>query len=520
MTIENPDNEIDYLSYEREINNLKKNIESGFNEENLRYFARNTIWVDDGITWKYISALKGFYKSNKIPDVMDKKFKEELWFKSDKLINSKLSHSAWLTLFYIKESCPNNFEKIAKLLLDNYVFNGCVININIDDHKEWYRITGGQDLYSMKQIIKFIGEHWDSSYDCLKFCSPFGWSYIQKWMSTVSNDGKDAFKRFGGTIQFIENFIQEQKPNESMNLFSFLKENPQKLKNLWWEKIKEIDLDVSKWINFAFRGIIQMVNSRSDLSFPHLSKNASESEKRKWKEKRENIIKEYELMLQNYISEDKNKQKETTYDKIFFSTQLWDGIINQFPVGKDDIQNFSLSKVLDYSQKNSEDTYPIGKQRREWQARKEKMISDIENYVFKNPGKKVLVCIDYHGNPDWTSENWWTKKDWERLAIISPNVKIWSIRCFFGKAFNNIYSLKSSVSWFSNYSATHLAVWEVMASGLKQWLWFNELEIYTRLNYPFSAAPLTMRYKGRNVWIAQNDEENNEEHDDQDIDYA
>jgi hypothetical protein len=44
MKIENTDKEIDYLSYKRnEISNLKRQIESGFNEENLRYFARKVV---------------------------------------------------------------------------------------------------------------------------------------------------------------------------------------------------------------------------------------------------------------------------------------------------------------------------------------------------------------------------------------------------------------------------------------------------------------------------------------------
>jgi hypothetical protein len=50
-------------------------------------------------------------------------------------------------------------------------------------------------------------------------------------MSTnVSKDSKKAFEHFGGAIQFFENFIQ--RPKDSMNLFAFLKENPQKLENL------------------------------------------------------------------------------------------------------------------------------------------------------------------------------------------------------------------------------------------------------------------------------------------------
>lgn len=518
MTIENPDNEIDYLSYEREVNNLKRGVESGFNEDNLKAFAERTIWIPESYTIDYINTLKGFYKSNRIPDVMDNAFKDKLWFKSGKLKNLKLSHSAWLTLFYIKKRCPNNFEKIAELLINNNVFKAYVIDNStkrIQNCEEWCIITGGQDFYSIKHIVNFIGNYGDSSYDCLKFCL----SFYESWMLTnVSEDSKKAFEHFGGAIQFFENFIQ--RPKDSMNLFAFLKENPQRLENLWWKlKDMKIDLDVNKWINFAFRGIIQMIKSKH-LTPPDLGKLG----KNAWKKKREEIIQKYGDMLRDYIAED-----DRPFDTIFFSAQLWDRIIDNFPVKKEHIESFwkYWCEVFDYSQKNSK--YIIDSPSEDlpkWENEKEKMIRDIKNYVERNRDKKVLICIEYHGNPDWSSENWWTKEDWEKLAtdissiVTSSNVKIWSNRCFFGKSFNNIYNLTYPVSWFSNSSATHSAVWEVMASGIKQWLWFNELEIYTRLNYPFSAAPLTMRYDGKIVWIAQNDEENNEEHDDQDIDYA
>jgi hypothetical protein len=60
-----------------------------------------------------------------------------------------------------------------------------------------------------------------------------------------------------------------------------------------------------------------------------------------------------------------------------------------------------------------------------------KMISDIENYVREHPTEKILVCINQHGSPDGSSGNSRTKEDWIRLANISPNVKIRSIRCYF-----------------------------------------------------------------------------------------
>ena len=146
------------------------------------------------------------------------------------------------------------------------------------------------------------------------------------------------------------------------------------------------------------------------------------------------------------------------------------------------------------------------------------MLSDIEEYVKEHPNEKILICIEQHGNPDGSSWNWWTKEEWLKLANISENIKIWSIRCYFGTAFDNdnIYNQKSSVSWFSNLSTGNMTVNEAINNSLNKDLWFHEMEIYTRLNYPVSVTPLTesMEYTDWNtwetetwkIWLAQNNE--------------
>ena len=149
-----------------------------------------------------------------------------------------------------------------------------------------------------------------------------------------------------------------------------------------------------------------------------------------------------------------------------------------------------------------------------------KMIFDIENYIKNHPKEKVLVCISHHGGDDWASDNGLSREDWVKLANISPNIKIWSQRCHFWSALDNkdIYNYSSAISWFSNYSATHAYVLEAINIACEKGLWFNELEIYTRLYYPRSVTPLTeiLEYKNSktkkrekwNVWLAQNIDQN------------
>ena len=56
---------------------------------------------------------------------------------------------------------------------------------------------------------------------------------------------------------------------------------------------------------------------------------------------------------------------------------------------------------------------------------------------------------------------------------------------------------------------------DIVDSASKKWLWFHEMEIYTRLNYLGSVAPLSEDIEYTNlttwnvekwkVWLAQND---------------
>jgi hypothetical protein len=106
------------------------------------------------------------------------------------------------------------------------------------------------------------------------------------------------------------------------------------------------------------------------------------------------------------------------------------------------------------------------------------------------------------------------------------------VRCYFGTAFDNdnIYNQKSSVSWFSNLSTGNMTVNEAINNSLNKDLWFHEMEIYTRLNYPVSVSPLTesMEYTNWNtwetetwkIWLAQNNEWQGDNSDNSDNNYA
>ncbi len=517
-------NNNDFWDIIEELWNLKEEI----NENSDIETTAETYWIPYDVTKEYVSILKDFYAPNKIPnDFMDKRLEDQLWFD---LWELGVTNSDGVFFYYIKKLCPNKYKDISLLIL-TMISNEWIwttpwrLNIKYDKK------------IPINEIIQSIKKYWDSAYDILKFCSPFDWSYIKKAISQYNygmNDNEivwkmteDEKKRHEEWLeshrsdsesrsmltQFFENFVYEP---ESINLLNFLKENPQTLDNLWWKEIKSINLNLDSWINFAFRGIIEMVKSRSDINFPHLNDNATDEDKiqRKWQWKR--IIKEYENMLRSYIARDfidwNNTESKKQFDRIFFTRPIWDEVIDDGSLSSDWSQQFSWNEIYDYSFNEEKDS-PDKKK-----LINTKMLSDIEEYVKEHPNEKILICIEQHGNPDGSSLNWWTKEDWLKLANLSENVKIWSVRCYFGTAFDNdnIYNQKSSVSWFSNLSTGNMTVNEAINNSLNKDLWFHEMEIYTRLNYPVSVSPLTesMEYTNWNtwetetwkIWLAQNNE--------------
>lgn len=501
---------------------LEQNLEGSLKEDfelNIMLKA-SEFWISQEITNEYIKLIK-----ENFPDWIDNK--KMIWEK----IGMEVFWNPYIWEVQIKDSFlifslmkeyPEDYNNLINSLFEIiwWAFSertwGIDPNINTD-HK---------DLESyITDYYRLIKKYWTKNiFDYIKYCKPNASSYTRKWSiimgKTIYEWGNDSRERMSATIQFFEIFWDEP---EAWNLFNYLKNNPQKLENLWWKELKTIDLNTENSINFCFRWILEMVKSRPDINPPHLKEQPTEEEKKQWENDWNHIIREYENMLRDYIAKDfENNSENKTFSKIFFTTSINDWVLGEFNVSKDKIQNFSENQVIDYSYKvDKKDSENIILEK--WETEEEikekqkKMIKDIEEYVLSHPNEKILVCVEQHWNPDWSSWNGWSKEDWIKLANISPNIKIWSIRCLFWTAYENkdIYNNKSAVSWFSNKSITAAEVTSVINYALEKGVWFNEMELMTRMYYNYSVTPLTenMTYQNwetweqeiRNIWLASTD---------------
>lgn len=501
---------------------LEQNLEGSLKEDfelNIMLKA-SEFWISQEITNEYIKLIK-----ENFPDWIDNK--KMIWEK----IGMEVFWNPYIWEVQIKDSFlifslmkeyPEDYNNLINFLIEIiwWAFSertwGIDPNINTD-HK---------DLESyITDYYRLIKKYWTKNiFDYIKYCKPNASSYTRKWSiimgKTIYEWGNDSRERMSATIQFFEIFWDEP---EAWNLFNYLKNNPQKLENLWWKELKTIDLNTENSINFCFRWILEMVKSRPDINPPHLKEQPTEEEKKQWENDWNHIIREYENMLRDYIAKDfENNSENKTFSKIFFTSPINDWVLEEYNVSKDKIQNFSENQVLDYSykvdKKDSEDIIlEKWETEEEIKEKQKKMIKDIEEYVLSHPNEKILVCVEQHWNPDWSSWNEWSKEDWIKLANISPNIKIWSIRCLFWTAYENkdIYNNKSAVSWFSNKSITAAEVTSVINYALEKGVWFNEMELMTRMYYNYSVTPLTenMTYKNwetweqeiRNIWLASTD---------------
>ena len=507
---------------------LEQNLEGSLKEDfelNIMLKA-SEFWISQEITNEYIKLIK-----ENFPDWIDNK--KMIW---EKIGMEVFWNPYFWEFFQIKDSFlifslmkeyPEDYNNLINCLFEIiwWAFSertwGIDPNINTD-HK---------DLESyITDYYRLIKKYWTKNiFDYIKYCKPNASSYTRKWSiimgKTIYEWGNDSRERMSATIQFFEIFWDEP---EAWNLFNYLKNNPQKLENLWWKELKTIDLNTENSINFCFRWILEMVKSRPDINPPHLKEQPTEEEKKQWENDWNHIIREYENMLRDYIAKDfENNSENKTFSKIFFTSPINDWVLEEYNVSKDKIQNFSENQVLDYSykvdKKDSEDIIlEKWETEEEIKEKQKKMIKDIEEYVLSHPNEKILVCVEQHWNPDWSSWNGWSKEDWIKLANISPNIKIWSIRCLFWTAYENkdIYNNKSAVSWFSNKSITAAEVSSVINYALEKGVWFNEMELMTRMYYNYSVTPLTenMTYKNwetweqeiRNIWLASTDRRANE----------
>ena len=502
---------------------LEQNLEGSLKEDfELDIMLKaSEFWISQEITNEYIKLIK-----ENFPDWIDNK--KMIWEK----IGMEVFWNPYLWEFFqIKDSFlifslmkeyPEDYNNLINSLFEIiwWAFSERTwgINPNINtDHK---------DLESyITDYYRLIKKYWTKNiFDYFKYCKPNASSYTRKWSiimgKTIYEWGTDFRESMSTTIQFFEIFWDEP---EAWNLFNYLKNNPQKLENLWWKELKTIDLNTENSINFCFRWILEMVKSRPDINPPHLKEQPTEEEKKQWENDWNHIIREYENMLRDYIAKDfENNSENKTFSKIFFTSPINDWVLEEYNVSKDKIQNFSENQVIDYSYKvDKKDSENIILEKweteEEIKGKQKKMIKDIEEYVLSHPNEKILVCIEQHWNPDWSSWNGWSKEDRIKLANISPNIKIWSIRCLFWTAYENkdIYNNKSAVSWFSNKSITAAEVSRVINYALEKGVWFNEMELMTRMYYNYSVTPLTenMTYQNwetgekeiRNIWLASTD---------------
>lgn len=520
----------------RELSDLKEKIgeTSEINEIANRY------WISPEISNEYYQILKEYFWDQKInyqKEINNELCKKLFWD------DSNFGEYEWLldisfgiNIFNLKKRYPDKYAKIKNYYIDLFWANA-------DERGVIYNYAN-KDVINEKEFNKkfcgLVDRYWDNIVKYLQYCEPREWTYIRNSYSIAQNqteNHRDAFGLRSMAIHFFDIF--ENEP-EAWNLFKFLEMCPQKLENLGWKEVKSIDLDIDKWINFCFRWIMEMVKSRPDINFPQLNENPTETEKLQRENDWNKIIKEYEQMIRNYIARDFNsdwteKEKNKTFDKVFFSSIDWDPIINMW----DDIisrsvwflsenQPSSYIHKINSSDDNLDNLSNNDDSEDKVREIHQKMLSDITNYTEEHPNEKILVCIAQHWNPDWSSSNLWSKEDWLKLANISPNIKIWSIRCFFWTAFENesIYNHKSSVSWFSNQSVTSGYISNVINYAYSKGVWFHEMEIFARMNYNYSVTSLTenMEYTNRNTWeteiwkvgLAQNDKQDNRS----DISYA
>lgn len=394
--------------------------------------------------------------------------------------------------FLLSPSCPITNENI-----DNYI--NCV---NEGGHFDVRYTIEEQKSLVYYGIENFKYRDYDIIKEKLKKIEVFKSRWITKDMASF--------------VSFDFNYIEELFVNgkEWKNLFNYLSKYPQKLKNLWWIEIKEIDLNTNER-NFCFRWILEMIKSRWDMEvLPYPWEDADENNINKRKQSWEKVIKEYEDFLRYYIWKDfytnriwKRKQidRKESFDTIFYSNAVWEEDIgnatgtlwNTLKM----VQSFSKSKVLNYSS-------IIDKNWKLDQSNQKKLVNDVCEYAKQNPNQKILVYIWAHWSPDGSSGNWWEKEDWLKISKY-PNVKVMSIRCYFWSAYTNrnsdsasyIYNQESPVSWFSNMeeTSTYIAYW--LKEWFEKWLWFHELELYTRLNYR-GFSPLTdeFEYRNRKTW--------------------
>ena len=506
--------------WHEETNDLNKKYELIKTLKNLciNFADIKTFFWEDKTEFEIFNVLK----NTNLEDTIDEQRKKQIFWECSNMVESldilswiqymSLKKKLWNTLFYkyvwnfisLMEQDNTSIKKLNK-----YLSSSCrmVTEKNLDEYLDyvvkWWKVN----LYNYTlDEAKTLQEFWYN----IDIATLYNIN-ITDWKDNgITKNMCDFCSKSKFVIEDV--FINEK---EWKNLFKFLSIYPQKLQNLWWIEIKEINLNTDEWwYNFCFRWILEMIKSRWNIDIlPYPWENANENELNEWKESREEIIKEYERLLRIYIWLDfytneqwKQEQidKKSTFDRIYYSAAITEeGGIGSSWINKKSLQLFSKNNVLDYSSTIDEN----------WnlnQINWKNMIRDICDYAPNHPNEKILVYIEHHWYTDGSSGNWWTKEDWLKISKY-PNVKIMSVRCYFWEAYNSddnwswdyIYNQSSQLSWFSNKSTTSVSIWENLKEWFDKWLWFHELEIYARLKYlPDSVTPLTENFEWKISWLA------------------
>ena len=560
---------------------LLKNIEEEVNSKIFDIAEKNfkAVWegfyVPNEVIDEFLNKIKEVWKELLLADELtDEQLQKIFW--EDVSALKKYPFFTWNIkyfnlLYYVKKLCPDNYVVTMNAIMpvfmwfaDNAIMDVKLLNAKLNNEGEVYRY-----LYS------FVEKYWSKSADMINYFIARDWTYLKEWTSSMvkamldvsekNNDqdheqktdtvnwGDDLnhaltedsweavitprawensnyeekyesdlekYSQMWSAFQFYESFIFEP---EWVNLFEYLKDTPVKLSNLWWKVISEIDLNTERWINFCFHWIISMIKTRDDINFPVYKENMSDKEKTEWKKQWDKIIKEYETLLRNYISQDfttneswekVEKPRNMTFNKVFYLSPRWDDVLDNYRVSHDVVQWLTSKPVSDfiYQKTGDKDNDNIS-----GKNQFEQFSDELKTYLSENPNDKILVCINEHWSSDWSSANTMMKEDWLNLANLSENINIWSIRCYFWSAFETeqVSGLKSSVSWYSMNTPALGPVVKSIDEAAKLWLWYHEMEIYSRLKYLTTVTPLSesMSYTNWNtweteigkVWLAQND---------------
>jgi len=485
------------------INNLGSDLDEEYKVKIFWQYS-DKIWHINILSW-----LQRFRLKNKLGDQFNQYIEK---FTSELNINEEILYYKCFETWKIADYLLSPKCKITLDNIDEYIN---LLNNHPRTPVDFWIYTPAEvdEIFTYVASNKLIGLGSMDDENTLYTIKLFKNSWITSDMMQFASTGSNI-KRLD---EYHANLVEELFINEKewKNLFYFLSKYPQKLQNLWWKEITEIDLNTNER-NFCFRWILEMIRSTWNREIqPYPWENANQDEIDTRKESREKVIHEYEDFLRYYISLDfsvdenwwrQEINRSKTFDKIFYSNAIWDEDPNgafEWWFSKEQLQSFSENEISDYSSVLDENRNIVERKHKE-------MIEDICEYAAADQHKneKILVFIWTHWAEDWYSANGWNKDDWLKISKY-PNVKIMTERCYFWSVYNStnnwswdyIYDQPSQLSWFSNRTRGTNDASAVLIEWFNKWLWFHEMELYARLHYDI-ISPLTenLEYTDRSTW--------------------